>query len=218
MYFRDRSQAGELLASQLLSYRYEQTAVLALSAGGVVVGEQIARRLHCSLSLLVTSRISAPGDPTLVLGTIDQEGDFSYNDMIPAGQMEEYLEDMRGFLEEEKLRRLYDMTGLLGAGGIVERERLQDRHVILATDGVKNGMSIDAALHFLKPIHTERIIAAIPVGPAEVIERVGALVDEMVYLYIPDNFFHVSHYYNDNTPPDPSVLIASINQITSRWT
>ncbi|HSH31801.1 MAG TPA: hypothetical protein VK963_04020, partial [Candidatus Saccharimonadales bacterium] len=160
MYFRDRTQAGELLASQLLPYRYEDTAVLALSAGGVMVGEQIARRLHCTLSLLVTSRISAPGDPSLVLGTIDQEGDFSYNDLIPTGQMEEYLQDMRGFLEEEKLHRLYDMASLLGAGGIVERQHLLDRHVILATDGVKNGMSFDAALHFLKPIHTTSIVAA----------------------------------------------------------
>ncbi|HSX00879.1 MAG TPA: hypothetical protein VLF67_01440, partial [Candidatus Saccharimonas sp.] len=90
MYFHDRTQAGDLLADQLEEYRYENTAVLALSPGGVVVGEQIARRLHTTLALLLTSRITAPGDESLVIGTMDQTGLFTYNSMIAAGDMEEY--------------------------------------------------------------------------------------------------------------------------------
>ena len=43
MYFESRSAAGQLLAAQLVEkYRYENCAVVALSEGGVLVGEQIA--------------------------------------------------------------------------------------------------------------------------------------------------------------------------------
>ena len=44
MYFEDRTQAGSLLAARLVEqYRYENCAVVALSDGGVLVGEQIAK-------------------------------------------------------------------------------------------------------------------------------------------------------------------------------
>ncbi len=217
MYFHDRAQAGDLLADQLTPYRYENTAVLALSPGGVVVGEQIARRLHTTLTLLLTSRITAPGDESLVLGTMDQTGLFTYNSMIAAGEMEEYLEDMRTYLEEEKLRHMYEMTTVVGEHGLADPGQLEGRHIIIATDGVKNGLSFDAALHFLQRIRTEKIVAAIPVGPAEVIERLHERVDELHYLYIPENFLTVSHYYTDEDKIDPDTVIERIDNVVARW-
>ena len=217
MYFYDRGQAGEQLADQLMEYRYSDTAVLALSPGGVVVGEAIARRLHASLSLLLTSRITAPGDDSLVLGTIDQEGLFTYNSMIAAGEMEEYMEDMRNWVEEEKIRHMYQMTSVVGEHGTADPAQLGGRNIIIATDGVKNGLSFDAALHYLKRIQIAKLVAAIPVGPAETIERISGLVDEVHYLYIPDNFLKVSHYYTDEGTIDPNSVMERIDNVVSRW-
>lgn len=201
----------------LAQYRWENTAVVALSPGGVVVGEQIARRLHSALSLLMTSRITAPGDESLVIGTMDQNGLFTYNSMISAGVMEGYMEEMRTWVEEEKIRQMYQMTTVVGENGLADPAQLEGRTIIIATDGVNNGMSFDAALHFLGRIHTERIIAAIPVGPAEVIERLHGMVDELHYLYIPDNFFTVSHYYTDEDKIDPATVMERINNVVTRW-
>ena len=217
MYFYDRGQAGDQLADQLLQYRYEDTAILALSPGGVVVGEAIARRLHTTLSLLLTSRITAPGEDSLVIGAIDQDGLFTYNSMITAGEMEEYMEDMRGWVEEEKMRAMYKMTSIVGGNGEVDPMQLADRNIIIATDGVKNGLSFDAALHFLGRIHVKRVIAAIPVGAADVIARVNERVDELHYLYIPDNFLTVSHYYTDEARIDPASVMERIDNVVSRW-
>ncbi|HSX02800.1 MAG TPA: phosphoribosyltransferase family protein [Candidatus Saccharimonadia bacterium] len=217
MYFHDRAEAGDLLANKLAHYRYENTAVLALSPGGVAVGEQIARRLHTTLALLLTARITAPGDDSLVIGTLDQTGLFTYNSMIAAGEMEEYLEDMRNYVEEAKLRHLYEMTAIVGEHGLADPSQLEGRNVIIATDGVKNGLSFDAALHFLDRIHTEKIIAAVPVGPADVIERIQERVDELHYLYIPDNFLTVSHYYTDEDRIDPETVMERIDNVVARW-
>ncbi len=217
MYFHDRAEAGDLLANELTEYRYENTAVLALSPGGVVVGEQIARRLHTALSLLLTSRITAPGDESLVLGTLDQTGLFTYNSMIAAGEMEEYMEDMRGYVEEEKLHNMYQMTTVVGEHGLADPDQLAGRNIIIATDGVKNGLSFDAALHFLERIRVEKVIAAIPVGPADVIERLEPLVDELHYLYIPENFLTVSHYYTDEPKIDPNSVTERIDNVVARW-
>jgi putative phosphoribosyl transferase len=217
MYFHDRAEAGDELANDLMQYRWENTAILALSPGGVVVGEQIARRLHSTLSLLLTARITAPGDESLVIGTMDQGGGFTYNSMIPAGEMEAYLEDMRTYVEEEKLHQMYRMTTIVGEHGLADPAQLAGRNVIIATDGVKNGLSFDAAMQFLSRVHVEKTIAAIPVGPAEVIERLHGMVDEVHYLYIPENFFTVRHYYTDEPQIEQDMVMGLIDNVVARW-
>lgn len=217
MYFHDRAEAGDRLADELMEYRFENSVVMALSPGGVAVGEQIARRLHTQLTLLLTARITAPGDTSLVLGAIDQTGVFTYNSMISPGEMEEYMEDMRGYLEEAKLQQMYQMISVVGEHGLADPAQIEGRNVILATDGVKNGLSFDAALHYLTRLKVEKTIGAIPVGPAETIERLHGLVDELHYLYIPDNFISVSHYYTDEDKIDPSTVMDRINNVVAKW-
>ena len=217
MYFHDRAEAGDLLANQLTNYRYENTVVLALSPGGVLVGEQIARRLHTMLLLLVTERISAPGDDSLVLGTIDQAGIYTTNSLIAAGQMEEYMEDMRGWVEEEKMHKLYEMATAVNGDGLADINQIRGRNVIIATDGVKNGLSFDAARHFLGKVHVEKTIGAIPVGPAEVIDRLSHQLDELHYLNIPDDFFSVSHYYTDESKVSAERVNDALDKVVTRW-
>jgi predicted phosphoribosyltransferase len=137
--------------------------------------------------------------------------------MIAAGQMEEYMQDMRSYVEEEKMHHMYEMATVVGSGGLADPAQLAGRNVIIATDGVKNGISFDAALHFLNHVHIERTIAAIPVGPAEVIERLHGLVDEMHYLYIPENFFSVGHYYLDEPKIQAAEVMSHIDDVVSRW-
>ena len=61
MYFESRSQAGAILADQVLEkYRYENCAVVAIGEGGVLIGEQIAVKLHCVLMMLLSE-----GRPTV---------------------------------------------------------------------------------------------------------------------------------------------------------
>ena len=78
-------------------------------------------------------------------------------------------------------------------------------------------MLIDAAIHFLSRVPIEKTIAAVPVGPAEVIERLHGLVDEMHYLYIPENFFSVGHYYTDEPRVDKEQVVGRIDTVVSRW-
>ncbi len=166
---------------------------------------------------MVTARISAPGDQSLVLGTIDQEGLYTTNSTIGAGEMDEYMEDMRNWVEEEKMRKLYGMATAVGGNGLADPAQLEGRNVIIATDGVKNGISFDAAQSFLKKIHVEKIIGAIPVGPGEVIERLSQQLDELYYLYIPSNFFTVSHYYTDEDKVTPERVRDALDNVVTRW-
>lgn len=79
MYFESRSQAGAILADQVLEkYRYENCAVVAIGEGGVLIGEQIAVKLHCVLMMLLSEGIEIPGE-SLSIGAMSQSGQFTYN-------------------------------------------------------------------------------------------------------------------------------------------
>ncbi len=210
MYFQNRTAAGALLAKQLENYRFEKTAVVSLSPHGIEVGAAIAKVLRCELSLMITSKVTAQGEPSFVVGSMDQGGGFLTNDSVPAGEMEEYMQEMWQYVEEEKLHKLYEMIELITKDGTTDRSQLEATNVILTCEGVQTGMSIKAAVHYLQPVKVKKIIAAIPVGPASVLEQINQSVDELHYLFIPDNFLGIHHYYEESGEVDAQMVMASL--------
>lgn len=217
MYFESRVQAGLLLASQLIDkYRYENCAVVALSDGGVVVGEQIASQLHCVLTMIVTEDIQIPGE-SMSFGGVSQGGDFTYNSMLSGGEIDEYTSEFHGYLEEKRREAFQKINRLLGDGGLIDKDLLRDHVVILVSDGFGDDASIDAALSFLKPIRTQRLVVVAPVATIPAVDRLHVAADELHILDVKSNYLGVDHYYEDNTMPDHEETIARINEIVLNW-
>lgn len=218
MYFESRSHAGVLLADKLIDeYRYENTAVLALNEGAVLVGEQIAARLHCVLMLLFSEPVDVPGEG-VTLGAVSQTGQMTYNSNFTYGQKQHYINEFHGFMEEEKRRAYQKMNRLLGDNGVVDKKMLKDRVVILVSDGFSEDLSsLDVALDFMKSVRTEKIVVVTPVATVQAVDRLHVAVDEMHILDVKTNFMGVNHYYDDNTLPDREETIERINQIVLSW-
>ena len=217
MYFESRSQAGSILAQQLFDkYRYEDSVVLALSDGAVLVGEQIAARLHCMLTMLLIEDIEIPGE-SLSFGGVSQNGGFTYNGMFSAGEIEAYTSEFHGYLNEKRREAFQKINRLLSDGGVISNDMLRDRVVILVVDGVDNGASIDVAMDFLKPIRTQKVVVAAPVATVPAIDKLHVLADELHVLDVEENFMGVNHYYENNDIPSHEDTIAKINQMILNW-
>src|SRR5688572_23182718 len=143
MYFHSRTEAGDRLAERLLQYRYENTVVVALGHGGVVVGAPIAQRLHCVLSLFLTENIDLPGE-NLTVGTVNQGGGFAYNPSISEGERDDYYSEFHGFIDDQKREKTSSLNRLLADGGALDVRLLQEHVVILVSDGLKDGQVLDA--------------------------------------------------------------------------
>ena len=63
-YFISRASVGQQFAAELEDLRYEDTAILALSPGGVVIAIEIAKRLHSIAGLLLLKHVYLPGGQT----------------------------------------------------------------------------------------------------------------------------------------------------------
>lgn len=217
MYFESRAEAGLRLAEVLSQrYRYENCAVVALSDGAVLVGEQIASALHCVLTMLLVEDIDVPGE-SLSFGGVSQNGGFTYNGMFSAGEIEEYTSEFHGYLDEQKREAFQRINRLLGDGGLIDKSMLLDRTVILVADGLDNGASIDVAIDFLKPIRTVRTVVATPVASIPAVDKLHMAADEIHILDVKENFMGTNHYFTDNSIPSHEDTIAKINQIVLNW-
>lgn len=216
MYFKSRAEAGVMLASQLMAYRYENTVVVALSDGAVQVAMQIASELHATLTLMLMEPIDVPGEGE-VFGNLDQDGKFVYNGMFSTGQIEEYYVEFHGYLEDKKREKMGIINKLLGSGGIVDEAILREHNVILVADGLPNGSSLETAMEYLKPLHVLRVVVATPIASVAAVDRAHLLADELHILGVTDNYLDTNHYYDVNDVPDRETTLQLLNDYILRW-
>lgn len=217
MYFSSRLEAGYRLAQQLVDvYRYENTIVMALSEGGVQVGQQIAATLHTPLTLLLIEPINVPGETTQ-LGTLNQNGRFIYDGNMSAGEIEEFYNEYHGYLDDQRREKMSNINHLLGAGGIVDESMLREQNVIVVTDGLASGASLDAVADFIKPLHVLKLIIAAPIASVEAVDRAHIIGDELHILAVTENYLDTNHYYDVNDVPSREATIAALNDIVLGW-
>lgn len=216
MYYKSRAEAGVLLAERLGAYRYENTVIMALNDGAVQVGVEIAAELHASLTLMLSERIDLPGGFE-AFGTVLQDGHFIYNGMFSTGEIEDYYAEYHGYLEDQKREKMTGIHRLLGSGGIVDESMLREHNVILLSDGLANGLSLDAAAEFMKPLHALKIIIASPIASVSAVDRAHIVGDELHILGVTENYLETNHYYDVNDVPDRDGTLATLNDYVLRW-
>jgi len=192
--FRDRHDAGRELARRLASYggRHD-VVVLGLPRGGVPVAFEVARALRSPLDVIVVRKLGVPGDEELAMGAIASGGVVTLNGEIvnalgiPTGEIWRAAarEEKEVVRQEEAYRRGWAPPDLRG------------RVVVLVDDGFATGASVRAALAAIRSQNPRHVIAAAPVGAAEVCAKLRGEVDELVCARIPRRFYSVGELYED---------------------
>jgi predicted phosphoribosyltransferase len=178
MRFRDRREAGERLALLLRPLRGQQAVVLGLSEGGLVVGGEIAAVLGAPLDILLTRRIEYYGPPATTLGAVGEGGLLvSDHDAIKRFDVTPgELTRLAGHARAELARQVtvYRHT--------VMPAPIAGRTVVLADDGAATGTTAHTAIRVLRARQAGRIVLAVPVAPARVLDRLAREVDQLVCL------------------------------------
>ena len=217
MYFENREEAGRILAEKMYHrYRYDDCAVIALNEGAVLIGEQIAKSLHCILTMLLIEEIAIPGEG-INIGGMSQDGSFMYNTRLSSGEIEDYNSEYHAYLDDQKRQAAQRMNSLLGDGGIINTDMIRDRVVIMVSDGLETGSSLDVAVNFLKPIRTKKLVIVTPVSTIEAVDKMHILGDELYVLDVKENFLGTNHYYTDNSIPSREDIIKKINDVILNW-
>jgi predicted phosphoribosyltransferase len=219
MYFKSRVDAGQLLADEIVK-KYQPVgrdcAVVALSDGGVMVGAQVALRLHCVLTMLLTEQIVLPREDAAVAG-ISQDGSFSYNSHYSSGEIDEFVSEYYHFIEQEKMLKMQEMHRQIGRAGLIRRDLVKEKNIILISDGLPDGFPLDIAAQFLKPIHYQKLIIATPLASVRAVDRMHVLADEIFCLSVVEDYISTDHYYDVQDVPTHKKVIETIEKIVQNW-
>src|ERR1700704_4476012 len=194
MYFRDRREAGRMLAGRLSAYANRpDVIVLALPRGGVPVAYEVARALRAPLDVFVVRKLGVPGYEELAMGAVATGGVRVLNDQLVSRLgIPNHLIDAVAARERQELAR----RERLYRGGRPP-PNVSGRTVILVDDGLATGATMHAAIAALRQLRPARMVVAVPTASPETCEEMRAEVDDVICAITPEPFHAVGLWYQD---------------------
>jgi predicted phosphoribosyltransferase len=99
--FRDRGEAGRVLADLLSAYRDRQDViVLGLARGGIPVAWEVAAALQAPLDTFIVRKLGVPGHEEFAVGALASGGRVVVNDDVVRG-LRITPQQLRGIAERE---------------------------------------------------------------------------------------------------------------------
>jgi len=193
-YFRDRKEAGRLLAAKLAAYANRpDVLVLALPRGGVPVAYEVAQALKAPLDVFIVRKLGVPGHEELAMGAVASGGVRVLNDaIVNALRIPDSVIDQVAAKELQELsRREHLYRGNRPAPDV------RGRTVILVDDGLATGATMHAAIKALQQQKPVRIVVAVPTASPETCEELRAEVDDVICAITPQPFYAVGLWYQD---------------------
>jgi len=193
--FKNRQQAGKLLAEEIARHGYDDPIVLGLPRGGVPVAAEVAAKLKAPLDVILVRKIGAPMQPELAIGAVVDGGTpeiVRNEELIRALGLTEddFREEAQRQLEIIEARRKLWVAGR-------PRIPVKDKTAIIVDDGIATGATVRASLHALKRQGPKRTVVATPVAPLQAVEALRGEADEVICLEIPAFFGAISVFYLD---------------------
>jgi putative phosphoribosyl transferase len=178
--FRDRHDAGRQLSDRVVEYAGPGTIVLGLPRGGVPVAYEVAHALHAPLDVLLL-RHMVTGEREAVVGLVGSGGvrvlkhEAIARAGLTAAEVDELTQRERvSLMARERTYR-----------GQTAQPDLTGRTVILADDGSSSELELQEALQILRQHDPARVILAVPVIAAAVVDGVAPFADAVVAVVSP---------------------------------
>jgi putative phosphoribosyl transferase len=193
--FANRAAAGRKLGERLALLRLAAPAVLALPRGGVAVAVEIARALRAPLDIVMVRKVGVPRAPEVAMAAIADgpEPIVVENAAVRAAagvSDADFAALCRGERDVIARRRALYPSGPLPAS-------LGGRGVVIVDDGLATGATAKAALGAARRRGASRIVLAVPVAPADALDEMRRLFDDVVCLQTPARFIGVGGAYED---------------------
>ena len=193
--YRDRAEAGGYLAGELKEYTGDSDVlVLAVPAGGIPVGCEIARSLKVPSDVLATRKVQIPWSPEAGFGAVAWDGKCILNErlvqqlQLTKSEQEKAVSEAKRNVEE-RLRKFRGDKPL---------PNLVDKTVILVDDGLASGYTMLVSTKSVQDKGAKKVIVAVPTASFGAVELLQPEVDVIVCPNIRTNeLFAVAEAYEN---------------------
>lgn len=192
--FEDRSDALNRMLDITPSGEFSKsnTILLALSAGGLFLASEIAKRFNLRFDFLFCESIFAPKNSECEVAIVSESMDIAINNALVEAFGISY-----DFIYGEAKRR-YDEKILPDIykhrkGEIISA--LDRCNVILVDDGVESGLKMSVAIKTCKKKMCSTIRILTPVIAESTLMQLETKVDNIFFVYAPKHFVTTEYYY-----------------------
>ena len=194
--FKDRREAGQVLAGLLEAYRGRpDVVVLGLARGGIPVAYEVAKALGVPLDAFIVRKLGAPGHEEFAVGALASGGRVVVNDDVLRG-LRVSPEQLREIAEREARELVRREAAYRGDRPPLD---VTGKTVILVDDGVATGSSMLAAVQALRESEPAEIVIAVPAAPESTCREFAGIVEDMVCASMPTPFLAVGESFWDFT-------------------
>ncbi|MBU1198067.1 phosphoribosyltransferase [Candidatus Micrarchaeota archaeon] len=189
--FRDRRNAGAMLAAQLIRYSGKPgVIVFGIPRGGVVVAKVVADSLHLPLKGFVVRKLGAPGNPELAIGAVSHDGKPYWNEDVLR-----FLSVSSDYKITVLKKEFEEVRRRMKAFGITDSTEVTGQTVIAVDDGIATGATLKAAIDCWRHQGPCKIIVAVPVCSPDTAKEFRSMADEFICLETPSHFASVGQFY-----------------------
>lgn len=192
--FSSREEASKMLYSVLPTQeiKREPWIVLAISAGGVPIALELAKKLNAQFDYLFTKKIFTKNNNECEIAIITETQDivvheellksFSLNlENIYNESKDIYLTDIQDY--KIKYRKGLDIINLANS------------NVLLVDEGLNTGLTMMACIKSVISKGAKSICVAVPVLPEVTINDIETIADDLYFVQAPAHFVSIDFYY-----------------------
>ena len=193
--FKNRKEAGWLLAKELGDLGGKETVALGIPRGGVIVAAEVSRLLSVELDVALSRKIGAPQNPEFAIGALSEDGRVFIDEAaaFQVGADKSYIQEIttKQLAEIAYRKEIYRK--------VRPKVYLKQRRVIVIDDGLATGATMQAALLSIRQEGPKSITVAVPVAPQESLEKIVGYADDVLCLRVPEYFAAVGQFYLEFT-------------------
>lgn len=208
MIFKDRNEAGDLLAAKLEHYKNEDAIVLAIPRGGVPIGYVVAKHLNMPLEVVLSKKIGHPNQKELAIGAVTLKSQILSEEAsnVSTDYIEEEIEIIRKLLTKSYQDYYDERTPL----------EFKDKVLLVIDDGIATGNTVISIIDILKKEKPKKIVVAIPVSSPSALQKLedSSFIDEVICLSAPVNFRSVGQFYKNFEQVEDVEVKALLNKKT----
>ncbi|HXG07137.1 MAG TPA: phosphoribosyltransferase family protein [Nitrososphaera sp.] len=208
MKFRNRIDAGNLLAERLAQRAFDSVIVLGIPRGGVVLADIVARRLGADFDIVIPRKLGAPNNNELAIGAVIEGGTSFINQHLVSA-----LCISQDYLESEKARQVEEIRRRSATYRKPGPYRISGKNAILVDDGIATGATVIASTRWARSHKPASLTIAVPVAPPQSVEVLKNEADSVIVLHCPDDFGSVGQFYDEFE----AVTDEQVIQITRSW-
>lgn len=209
--FKNRQEAGHILAQALEKQNVDFDIVLGVPRGGVIVAEAVADYFDCALDVVLARKFGSPNWEEYAVGAVAPDGEILIHERV-----RELIDTDMAVITRlaEKVR--HDINERLD---FFRSQRppidLKGRKVLLTDDGIATGFTLKAAVRYLNRQQTAGVIIAVPVSSQSAYLDLAEVVDQMLVMERPENFYAVSQFYDDFTTVEDETVVEILKRAKS---